>query len=105
MRNCCRYVHRFTVKNACRHIGARFSDDIRIVDVAHGDEHHLISRRGNRGRHDASKRNVALAQSVFNTTDLQYSKGTTDLEDWLIAQNSLKEAQNNYDRILKQGQA
>jgi len=43
-----------------------------------------------------NKRNVALAQSVFHITDLQYNKGTTDLADWLIAQNSLKEAQNNY---------
>jgi outer membrane protein TolC len=37
-----------------------------------------------------------LAQSVFSTTDLQLKKGTTDLTDWLNAQNSLKEAQNNY---------
>jgi outer membrane protein TolC len=43
-----------------------------------------------------NKRNITLAQSVFNTTDLQYSKGTTDLIDWLSSQNSLKEAQNNY---------
>jgi outer membrane protein TolC len=43
-----------------------------------------------------NKRNVALAQSVFHTTDLQYNKGTTDLEDWLLSQNALREAQNNY---------
>lgn len=41
-------------------------------------------------------RNIDLAQSVFRTTDLQYQKGVTDLTDWLNAQNSLKEAQNNY---------
>jgi outer membrane protein len=42
------------------------------------------------------RRNIELAQSVFNTTNLQYQKGVTDLTDWLNAQNSLKEAQNNY---------
>lgn len=41
-------------------------------------------------------RNINLAKSVFKTTDLQYQKGVTDLTDWLNAQNSLKEAQNNY---------
>jgi outer membrane protein TolC len=43
-----------------------------------------------------NRRNIALAESVFHTTDLQFQKGTTDLTDWLNAQNSLKEAQNNY---------
>jgi outer membrane protein TolC len=47
-----------------------------------------------------NKRNIELAQSVFNTTDLQFRKGTTDLTDWLNAQNSLKEAQNNYLQSL-----
>lgn len=42
------------------------------------------------------KRNIELAQSVFRTTDLQYQKGTTDLLEWITAQNSIKEAQNNY---------
>jgi len=41
-------------------------------------------------------RNIDLAKSVFRTTDLQYQKGVTDLTEWLTAQNSLKEAQNNY---------
>jgi outer membrane protein len=41
-------------------------------------------------------RNIELAQSVFKTTNLQYTKGVTDLTDWLNAQNSIKEAQNNY---------
>jgi outer membrane protein len=45
---------------------------------------------------DNNKRNILLAQSVFDTTNLQFGKGTTDLTDWLNAQNSLKEAQNNY---------
>lgn len=43
-----------------------------------------------------NKRNIELAQSVLTTTDLQYRKGTTDMTEWLTAQNSLKEAQNNY---------
>ncbi|MVT09552.1 TolC family protein [Chitinophaga tropicalis] len=41
-------------------------------------------------------RNIELARSVFESTNLQYQKGVTDLTDWLNAQNSLKEAQNNY---------
>jgi outer membrane protein len=45
---------------------------------------------------DNDKRNIDLAQSVFRTTDLQYKKGVTDLTDWLNAQNSIKESQNNY---------
>jgi len=45
---------------------------------------------------DNNSRNIALARSVFNTTDLQYQKGVTDLTDWLNAQSSLKEAENNY---------
>jgi outer membrane protein len=42
------------------------------------------------------KRNIELAQSVFESTNLQYQKGVTELTDWLNAQYSLKEAQNNY---------
>ncbi|WP_184541968.1 TolC family protein [Mucilaginibacter sp. FT3.2] len=42
------------------------------------------------------KHNIDLAQSVFNTTDLQYQKGTTDLTDWINARNSIKDAQNSY---------
>lgn len=45
-------------------------------------------------------RNIELAQSVFKTTDLQYQKGTTDLTEWITAQNSIKEAQNNYLNTL-----
>lgn len=45
---------------------------------------------------ETDKRNVALAESVFKVTDLQFQKGTTDLTDWLNTQNSVKEAQNNY---------
>lgn len=42
------------------------------------------------------KRNIELAQSVFNVTDLQYQKGITDLTEWITAQNALKDAQNTY---------
>jgi outer membrane protein TolC len=42
------------------------------------------------------KRNVALAASVLNITDLQFQKGTTDLTEWLSTHHSLKEAQTSY---------
>jgi outer membrane protein TolC len=42
------------------------------------------------------QRNVTLAESVLQLTDLQFQKGTTNLTDWLNTQNSLKEAQNSY---------
>jgi len=45
---------------------------------------------------DNDRRTIELAESVFKTTDLQYQKGITDLTDWINAQNSIKEAQNNY---------
>lgn len=40
--------------------------------------------------------NVQLADTVFKTTNLQYQKGVIGLTDWLNAQSSLKESQNNY---------
>jgi len=45
---------------------------------------------------ESDSRNIGLAESVFKTTDLQYKKGVTDLTEWLNAQNSIKESQNNY---------
>jgi outer membrane protein len=45
---------------------------------------------------ESDKRNIDLAQSVFTVTDLQYKKGVETLTEWLNAQNSIKEAQNNY---------
>ncbi|MET1053817.1 MAG: TolC family protein [Pedobacter sp.] len=45
---------------------------------------------------ESDTRNIQLAESVFRTTDLQYKKGVTDLTEWLTAQNSIKESQNNY---------
>lgn len=45
---------------------------------------------------DNDQRNIVLAQSVFRTTNLQYQKGTTDLVDWITAENSIKDAQNSY---------
>ena len=43
-----------------------------------------------------NKRTIDLAKSVLDVTDLQYQKGTVPLSEWLTAQQSLKEAQNNY---------
>nr|WP_067058279.1 TolC family protein [Mucilaginibacter sp. L294] len=45
---------------------------------------------------DNDSRNIELAQSVFRTTNLQFIKGVTDLNDWLNAQYAIKDAQNNY---------
>lgn len=45
---------------------------------------------------ESDKRNIELAQSVFKITDIQLKKGATDLTDWLNAQYSIKDAQNNY---------
>jgi outer membrane protein len=42
------------------------------------------------------RRNVTLAESVLQVTDLQFQKGTTDLTDWLNTQYALKNAQNSY---------
>jgi outer membrane protein len=53
----------------------------------------LLEARGNM---ENDQRNVALAESVFKVTDLQFQKGTTDLTDWLNTQHSLKETQNSY---------
>jgi outer membrane protein TolC len=45
---------------------------------------------------ELNKENIALAQSSFDAINLQYQKGTTDLTEWLNAQNTLKESQSNY---------
>ena len=45
---------------------------------------------------ETDRGNIQLAKSVFKTTDLQLQKGVTDMTDWINAQNSIKEAQNNY---------
>lgn len=42
------------------------------------------------------KENIALAESVLSSTNLQYQKGTVGLTDWINANTSLKEAQNNF---------
>lgn len=42
------------------------------------------------------QRNIEIAQSVFDVTNLQYQKGVTDMTDWLNSQNSLKTSQNTY---------
>lgn len=45
---------------------------------------------------ESDKRNVTLAESVLQITNLQLQKGTTNLTDWLNTQNSLKESQKSY---------
>jgi outer membrane protein len=53
-----------------------------------------------------NKRNIELAQTVFNTTTLQYQKGVNTLTDMLNAEQSLKEAQNTFiNNLLKNYQA
>lgn len=42
------------------------------------------------------KENIQLAQSTFDAINLQYQKGTTDLTEWLNAQNSLNASQSSY---------
>lgn len=49
---------------------------------------------------EVEQNNLRLAESVFNVTNLQYQKGTTDLTDWLNAQSSLNDSQNNYLQSL-----
>lgn len=53
-----------------------------------------------------NRRNIELAQTVFNTTTLQYQKGVNTLTDMLNAEQSLKEAQNTFiSNLLKNYQA
>lgn len=53
-----------------------------------------------------NRRNIELAQTVFNTTTLQYQKGVNTLTDMLNAEQSLKEAQNTFiTNLLKNYQA
>ena len=44
--------------------------------------------------------NLDLAKDVFETTNLQYKEGTASLTDFLNADYSYKEAQNNYINSL-----
>lgn len=45
---------------------------------------------------DEESENISLAKQVSQITDLQYKKGIVDMTEWLNAQSSLKESQNNY---------
>ncbi|WP_407494337.1 TolC family protein [Elizabethkingia anophelis] len=45
---------------------------------------------------DEETENVALAEKVLEITGLQYKKGIVDMTEWLNAQSSLKESQNNF---------
>lgn len=44
--------------------------------------------------------NLNLAESVFQTTELEYNKGVGTLSDFLNSEYALKEAQSNYVRAL-----
>ena len=39
---------------------------------------------------------VALAEKVYTQTQLQFKEGTVDITDVVQAENSLRDAQNNY---------
>lgn len=45
---------------------------------------------------DKETENVTLAKKVLEITGLQYKKGIVDMTEWLNAQSSLKESQNNF---------
>ncbi len=47
-----------------------------------------------------NKRNILLAQKVFNTTSLQYQKGVNPFSDVLNADQSLKDAQSTFIKTL-----
>lgn len=42
------------------------------------------------------RQNIELAEKVFGVIQQQFSKGVTDLNEWINARNSIKDAQNNY---------
>ncbi|UZT99060.1 TolC family protein [Chryseobacterium fluminis] len=45
---------------------------------------------------EAESKNLELARQVLNISNLQYTKGIIDMNEWLTSQTSLKESQNNY---------
>jgi outer membrane protein TolC len=49
---------------------------------------------------NAQKKNVALAQEVYNNTQNNYNNGLASLTDLLNAETSLTEANNNYSSAL-----
>lgn len=49
---------------------------------------------------ETNKKNVELAQKVYDNTNLQYKEGTASLSQLLNAELSLREANNNYTQSL-----
>lgn len=49
---------------------------------------------------ETNKANVALAQKVYDNTNLQYKEGTASLSQLLNAELSLRDANNNYTQSL-----
>jgi outer membrane protein TolC len=45
---------------------------------------------------DAQKKNMELAEKVYNTTNLKYQQGLGSNQEIYTAQTELKVAQNNY---------
>ncbi|GAB2531597.1 TolC family protein [Spirosoma aerophilum] len=66
------------------------------MDIANSRNQFLVQQRNlatNRGQ-------VALAEKVYNQTQLQFKEGTVDITDVVQAENSLREAQNNFLNTL-----
>jgi outer membrane protein len=62
------------------------------MDVANSRNKFLVEQQNlstNRGQ-------VALAEKVYTQTQLQFKEGTVDITDIVQAENSLRDAQNNY---------
>lgn len=49
---------------------------------------------------DAQKKNIELAESVYNTTKKKYEQGLASNSDVLIAESELQQSQSNYFRSL-----
>jgi outer membrane protein TolC len=66
------------------------------VDIANSRNQFLVQQQNlatNRGQ-------VSLAEKVYSQTQLQFKEGTVDITDVVQAENSLREAQNNYLNTL-----
>ncbi|SOD79861.1 TolC family protein [Spirosoma fluviale] len=66
------------------------------MDIANSRNQFLVQQRNlatNRGQ-------VALAEKVYTQTQLQFKEGTVDITDVVQAENSLREAQNNFLNTL-----
>ncbi len=62
------------------------------MDVINGRNRFQVEQRNL----DASRAQVGLAEKVYTQTQLQFKEGTASLTEVIQAENSLREAQNNY---------